>query len=343
MNHKLKERCQLSKVNIKDVAESAGVSIATVSQVLGNKGRISEKTRKKVKETLDKLGYVYNQNAANLRSRQSNLIGLIVHDISNPFYGEMAASMSKVLDAKENMLFLSNTEGSVDKQDRLTQALIRNGAAGLVVCASNETTDTYFDYLKSCHVPVVLVTRHQDKGLCFVGTDNVLGGEMATRYLLELGHRNIAFVGGTFNTFNRDHRIQGYKKALDDVGIEYDPTINISCETSKEAGKREIERLLETRPDVTACVFYQDIIAHGAMDYFKEKQIKVGERISIVGLDGTEASMNMTPQLTTVSFSATDMGKKAAALLFDGIDGNQGIVKIIIQPKLIIGETTHSV
>ncbi|MDE1236015.1 LacI family DNA-binding transcriptional regulator [Vibrio aestuarianus] len=333
----------MPKVSIKNVAESAGVSIATVSQVLQNKGRISEKTREKVKKTLDELGYVYNQNAANLRSRRSNQIGLIVHDISNPFYGEMAASMSRVIDSKDNMLFLSNTEGDVKKQERLTKALIENGAAGIVICASNETEYSYFEYLKKCRSQIVLVTRHEDKGLSFVGTDNVLGGEMATKHLIELGHKNIAFIGGLYGTTNRDNRVRGYKRALAEACIEYDNTLNISCETSKEAGKVEIRKILQDRPDVTACVFYQDIIAHGAIDYLRENNVDIGQNMSIVGLDGTEASMNMTPQLTTVSFSATDMGKKAAALLFDGIDGNQGIVKIIIQPKLIIGETTHRI
>lgn len=333
----------MSKVSIKDVAESAGVSIATVSQVLQNKGRISEKTREKVKETLDKLGYVYNQNAANLRSKRSNQIGLIVHDISNPFYGEMAASMSRVVDSKDNMLFLANTEGDVVKQERLTQALIQNGAAGIVICASNETDDSYFSYLKKCHSPIVLVTRHEDKGLSFVGTDNVLGGEMATKHLIELNHKKIAFVGGLYNTTNRDNRVRGYKKALQEAGIEYDSTLNISCDTSKNAGRIEIQKILECRPDVTACVFYQDIIAHGAIEHLRENGVVLGKDMSIVGLDGTEASMNLRPQLTSVSFSATDMGKKAVDLLFDGIGGSSDIVKIIIQPKLIVGETTGEI
>ncbi|HHC7201464.1 TPA: LacI family DNA-binding transcriptional regulator [Vibrio parahaemolyticus] len=335
----------MSKVSIKEVAEYSGVSIATVSQVLRNKGRISEATRNKVKKALDTLGYVYNQNAANLRAKKSNQIGLLVHDISNPFYGEMAASLSRVIDDAGNMLFLSNTEGNVDKQERLTKALIQNGAAGIIICASNSTPDRYFDDLKSGSLPVVLVTRHESKDLDFVGTDNVVGGHMATQHLIDLGHKKIAFIGGELGTINRNNRILGYKTALANAGLLYDESLNIPTETSKEAGAHAIEMILSERKDVTACLFYQDVIAHGAMEYLRANGLVAGKDISIIGLDGTEASLSMSPSLTSVSFSAEEMGVKAAQLLFERLNesGPEAVQKIIIEPKLIAGESTGAI
>ncbi|UGA54050.1 LacI family DNA-binding transcriptional regulator [Vibrio sp. VB16] len=330
----------MSSIGIKDVAKFAGVSNATVSQVLTNKGRISDATRERVKEALDKLGYVYNQNAANLRQKKSNQVGFLVHDISNPFYGEMAASIARVLDKRDNMLFLSNTEDVLEKQEKFTKALIQNGSAGIIICATNDSPDSYFESLKAGKTPVILVTRHSDKEMNFVGTDNIVGGRMATEFLLELGHKRIAFVGGSVGTKNREHRIAGYTSALNKHEIDYDDAINFPTPADKESGVSAIELILQKHKDVTACVFYQDIIAIGAMEYLKANDIIAGKDISIISLDGTEDSMTLSPSLTSVSFSAKEMGEKAGQLLFDKIDGNStDLEHIIIQPKLIIGES----
>lgn len=331
----------MSRISIKDVAKYAGVSSATVSQVLSGKGRISEATRAKVQKAFKETGYVYNQNAANLRQKRSNHIGLLLHDISNPFYGEMTAGIAKVVDNHDNMLFLSNSEDLVEKQEKLTKALIQNGAEGIIICASNDTPDDYFNYLKKGKTPVVLVTRHKDKDLNFVGTDNVLAGKIATEHLLSLGHKRIAFVGGEASTRNRKNRLSGYIMALYEAGITYDDQLDIPTASDRKSGREAIIQILNKHPDVTACVFYQDIIAHGAMLYLSTNNIVAGKDISIIGLDDVEESALLSPALTSVSFSAEEMGFEAGELLFDIIDDNNKKPKtVIVQPRLIIRESS---
>lgn len=338
----------MAKIRIKDVAKHAGVSVATVSQVLGGKGRISESTRELVQKSLDELGYVYNQVAANLRSNQSNHIGLLLHDISNPFYGEMAAGVARVMDEKGNMLFLTNSEDDIGKQNRLTKSLIQNGAAGIVICASNDTPRSYFEDLGNGNIPVVLITRHEDKGMDFVGTDNILAGRMATDYLLSLGHKRIAFIGGVEGTRNRENRIIGYRESLIEGGVEFDAEIVLSTGSSRKEGSDAIKQILQNHQDVTACLFYQDIIAHGAIAYLNSEGIKAGKDISIMGLDGIEESSTIYPRLTSVSFSANEMGEQAGRLIFDRMsEANSNISapghsvrKVILQPKLMVGEST---
>lgn len=129
----------MSNVTVADIARHLGVSTATVSMTLRNKGRISEHTRQRVLRAIDELGYVYNQTAANLRNKSSNQVGLLLHDITNPFYAEMTAGLSREMEHHDLMLFLANSEESATRQQQFTDSLQRNNAAGMVICATQTT------------------------------------------------------------------------------------------------------------------------------------------------------------------------------------------------------------
>lgn len=133
----------MTGITLADVAKRAGVSTATVSMVLCNKGRISQSTRERVLKALDESGYVYNQTAANLRNRRSNQVGLLLHDITNPFYSEMTAGLSHEMERHELLLFLANSEESAERQQKFVDSLMRNNVSGMVLCAARETPQAF--------------------------------------------------------------------------------------------------------------------------------------------------------------------------------------------------------
>ena len=201
----------MTTITLAQVAERAGVSTATVSMVLRNRGRISQATRERVLKAIDDSGYVYNQTAANLRNRSSNQVGLLLHDITNPFYGEMTAGLSHEMERHDMLLFLANSEESGERQQKFVDSLMRNNACGMVLCAARETPRSFFDSLKRRNIPAIMVVRPvNDPDFDFVGTDNFLGTQMATAHLLKLGHRHIAFIGGRQHSGTRAQRIGGF-------------------------------------------------------------------------------------------------------------------------------------
>lgn len=328
----------MSNVTVADIARHLGVSTATVSMTLRNKGRISEHTRQRVLKAIDELGYVYNQTAANLRNRISNQVGLLLHDITNPFYAEMTAGLSGEMEAHDLMLFLANSEESADRQQRFMDSLQRNSAAGMVICAAQPTPQRFFESLQRRHIPTILVVRPvPGVAIDFVGTDNFLGCQMATRHLLQLGHRHIAFIGGTPASISRSQRLGGYMSTLLEHGITPKAEWIISCGASRMEGTRAMTDLLAQHPEVTAAVCYQDIVALGAMLALRKQERRIGEEFALVGFDDLPESALVEPALTTISVAAREMGRKAGELLLERIAGNDEPAKsIILPPSLVV-------
>ncbi len=328
-------------VTLVQVAERAGVSTATVSMVLRNRGRISQATRERVLRALDETGYVYNQTAANLRNRSSNQVGLLLHDITNPFYGEMTAGLSHEMERHDMLLFLANSEESEERQQKFVESLLRNNACGMVLCAARQTPQAFFDGLKRRHIPAVMVVRPLiDPDFDFVGTDNFFGTQMATSHLLKLGHRNIAFIGGSQNSGTRSQRIGGFTSCLLEHGLSPNPQWIVTSQASQSDGVRVSETLLTSFPQITAVVCYQDIVALGVMQTLRKLGREVGRDCALVGFDDINEAALVQPALTTVSVAAKEIGRKAGELLYSRIQGNDEPPKrIILPPALIIRES----
>ncbi|EKS7428309.1 TPA: LacI family DNA-binding transcriptional regulator [Enterobacter cancerogenus] len=331
----------MTTVTLAQVAERAGVSTATVSMVLRNRGRISQATRERVLKALDDAGYVYNQTAANLRNRSSNQVGLLLHDITNPFYGEMTAGLSHEIERHEMLLFLANSEESGERQQKFVDSLMRNNACGMVLCAARETPQTFFESLKRRNIPAIMVVRPvNDPDFDFVGTDNFLGTQMATAHLLALGHRHIAFIGGSQSSGTRAQRIGGFTSKLLEKGLSADPRWIVPSLASQSDGARVAENLFRQFPAITAAVCYQDIVALGVMQALRKMGREVGRDFALVGFDDITEAALVQPALTTVSVAAKEIGRKAGELLYSRIQGNNEPPKrIILPPALVIRES----
>lgn len=328
-------------ITLAHVAERAGVSTATVSMVLRNRGRISQATRERVLKALDETGYVYNQTAANLRNRSSNQVGLLLHDITNPFYGEMTAGLSHEMERHDLLLFLANSEESGERQQRFVDSLMRNSACGMVLCAARETPQPFFDGLKRRNIPAIMVVRPlSDPDFDFVGTDNFLGTQMATAHLIKQGHRNIAFIGGNQNSGTRAQRIGGFTSKLLENGISPNAEWIVTSQASQSDGARAAEALLRLYPQITAAVCYQDIVALGVMLTLRRMGREPGRDFALVGFDDITEAALVQPALTTVSVAAKEIGRKAGELLYSRIQGNDEPPKrIILPPALVIRQS----
>lgn len=331
----------MTTVTLAQVAAKAGVSTATVSMVLRNRGRISQATRERVLQALDASGYVYNQTAANLRNRSSNQVGLLLHDITNPFYGEMTAGLSHEMERHELLLFLANSEESEERQQKFVDSLMRNSACGMVLCAARGTPQSFFDGLKRRNIPAIMVVRPlDDPDFDFVGTDNFLGSQMATAHLLKLGHRNIAFIGGSLNSGTRAQRIGGFTSKLLEHGVAVRQEWIVASQASQSDGARVAEALFRQFPQITAAVCYQDIVALGVMQALRKAGREPGRDFALVGFDDITEAALVQPALTTVSVAAKEIGRKAGELLFSRIQGNNEPPKrIILPPALVVRES----
>ncbi|WP_297206119.1 LacI family DNA-binding transcriptional regulator [uncultured Pluralibacter sp.] len=331
----------MTTVTLAQVAERAGVSTATVSMVLRNRGRISQATRERVLKALDDSGYVYNQTAANLRNRSSNQVGLLLHDITNPFYSEMTAGLSHEMERHDLLLFLANSEESEERQQKFLDSLMRNSACGMVLCAARKTPQAFFESLKRRKIPAIMVVRPlSDPDFDFVGTDNFLGTQMATAHLLKLGHHNIAFIGGSQSSGTRAQRIGGFTSKLLEHGISPDSRWLVTCQASQSDGARVAEALFSAFPQITAAVCYQDVVALGVMQALRKMDRDVGRDFSLVGFDDITEAALVQPGLTTISVAAKEIGRKAGELLYSRIQGNDEPPKrIILPPALVIRES----
>lgn len=332
----------MAKPTIHDVANRCGVSATTVSLTLRGKGRISEQTRQRIFTAIEEVGYVYNQSAANLSSKKSNSVGLILHDITNPIYNQLTAGISHKFDENGHLLFLANCEANADKQQRFIESLMSQNTAGLIICPAKGLDTDYLYALKRRNIPVVFAVRSPELDeYDFVGIDNFKGAQIATEYLLEQGHSKIGFIGNMDNSKTASHRVSGYIGKLMERGVQ--PNYNYITKgftNSRKEGYSQTMALLEKHPELTALVCYTDTMAYGAIRACQDKRLNVGRDIAIIGFDDLPESADTIPPLTTVSACAQELGHVAAKTLLHRIEGSDEPPKqIILAPKLTIRES----
>lgn len=333
-----------SRVTLQQVADHAGVSRATASLIVRGSKLVSEKTRKKVLESMNELGYVYDRVAANLRSRNSSTIGLIISEIGNPFFSELLVGVHQKLDNENYTVILGTTFESIEKQDQLISTMLEYRVGGVIMSPASGSSMEAINRLQQWGIPVVLVTKeplHSDKD--YVGIDNVLGGEIAVEYLTGKGHRRIAFLGGPAESSARLDRKQGYIHALNRAGLTYDDSLVLPSHASRQGGRDVVRQILKHSNPPTAIFCYNDIVAFGVMLGLKEAGLEPGRDIAVVGYDNVEESAVTHPSLTTVMASPKLVGTRAAELLHQRILNTveNKPQRIILKPELIIRESSR--
>lgn len=329
-------------VTITDVAAAAQVSKSTVSLVLQGSPLIARDTAQRVREAAVALGYVYNRQAAGLRRKASDVVGVLINDLANPFFVELLIGIHRGLDQAGLVSLMAHTDERLDTQARVINSMREHNAVGLIVCPVFGTPDSLFQSLRAAGMPVVAVVRPPtDAAVDFVGTDHEQGTFEATAHLLALGHRRIAFLGraGAGAVYRR--RRAGFARALRASGVALEPAWLIDVALNREGGREGLRRILSLRPRPTAAVCYNDVVAIGVMSELGEHGLSAGRDLAITGFDGIIASAHANPPMTTLDAHPAELGALAAETLLTRLaDPAAPALRRITTPSLVIRQSS---
>ncbi|HPE61074.1 MAG TPA: LacI family DNA-binding transcriptional regulator [Thiolinea sp.] len=305
------------RVTLHDVARHVGVSKSTVSLVLQDSPNVSEKTRERVLRGIDEIGYVYNRKAAALRqSQQDGLIGVIVNGLNTPYSGEILNQLERVALAEGVVpMFASNGE-RLAQQEMLVRLYMEHKVAGFILCPAPGTTSLMLDKLWRNGFPLVQIMREVPFGqFPAVVADNRQGTYAATRHLIRLGHKYIAFVGGCEEISDYHERVAGYRDAMNEAGLSMPAGYIYPILQSRAAGRQALQAVLDYDPRISGVVCFSDLMAYGVLSMSRELGITVGRDLAVVGFDDLVDSRLTYPALTTVRVSTADFARSAMELL----------------------------
>jgi LacI family transcriptional regulator, galactose operon repressor len=306
---------------LKDVAREAGVNISTASRALNNAFGIHEDTRKQIIAVAARLDYRPNQVARGLVTGRSNSIGLVISDIRNPFFAELARGAEDAAFRAGCDLVLCNSDQDADKQMHYFDWLVAKRIDGVIMNSVVPLSPAQQDRLCAAGVPIVLLNvssaarRSPTWRFSSVVADNLCGGEMAAKYLIGLGHRNVLHIGGPRNHGTFADRANGFLKVFRKSGLPK-PRV-IFGEHTFAAAYQSAKQALEADRRITAIFAGNDVIAFGCMRALMEKGIRVPEDISLLGFDNVEMAQITSPPLTTIDQPKYETGKAAMEILFN--------------------------
>lgn len=324
------------KITIKDIAKEAGVSVTTVSRAINNTGRIDAQTKEKIEQIIKNLGYSPNSAAQSLKTQKTRNIVLIIPDITNPFYSNLAKEFQILVKSKNYILTLFNTNENLSEEMRAI-ASAKEIMAGGIVFASVSEERCVVDALLGLDIPSVLLNSYAACELdCIHGANN-LGTYIAAKHLIDCGHRRIAFIGGTRGTRVATSRKDGYVQALTEAGIAIDDDLLFEMGFSEDVGYKGAKYLSTVFPLPTAICCANDIIAMGVLSALHDMNISVPDQISVTGMDDIIYSRISSPPLTSVTNDSREFARESFKLLFERIENNEEIPprEIIIGRQLV--------
>ena len=340
-------------VTLKQIAEQLGISITTVSKALKDYPDVSKKTRKLVRETAFMLNYKPNSFAVNLRTRESKTIGLIIPEIVHHFFSSIIKGIISQAEKKGYLVIILQSNESYELEKKQIDLLLSKRVDGILISLANGTGDyKHLTEIIENDTPLVMFDKIAKIIRCSkVIIDDRKAAYKATEHLIKIGCKKIAHFRGPLMPQNSIDRFLGYKQALIDYGLPYDPTlvyVNDCGDLSFEEGKESINQLLKDHDDVDGIFINTDLVAIGAMTEIIKNGIKVPEDISIVGFSNWFMSSVMSPSLTTINQPGFEMGKKAFKLLYKEIRDkkkNKAIIykDVILDADLIIRNSTRKI
>ncbi len=330
-----------NEITQQDIASSLGVSKSTVSLVLQGSPLVADATRKKVQESAEQLGYVYNRAAASLRSRQTGNLGLIVSSVSNPFFAELTNGVEQFLGVEEKTVLLGQHSEDLAAQKRLINSMLESRVDGLIIVPAYGTSADDCSRLLTLNIPTVLLTRRISKiNLHYIGSDNVSGAYEAVRHLIAHKRKSIVLIGGQVGTPAHNERLEGLTRATQEEKIPASRVKIMGNGATRQSGFNLTQELIASGIDNIGILAYNDIVALGILGALKESKYKVGRDLSLISIDNIESSKFETPALSTVDVNAPELGRKAAESLLQIIAGKEKVKKtVFLNNKLIIRES----
>lgn len=305
------------KVTIVEVAKEAGVGPSTVSRVL-NEQSVSEEKRQAVLQAIKKLNYRPNLMARNLRTSVSRLCGLVIPDICNSFFGQIAGGAGAVLEKQGYELIITNTGQKMSKQNEALQTMVSRQVDGIMLCAIGGKGELEAQINRN-DCPIVILDNKLDQmdGLDSVMVDNIKGAYSLTEHLCMIGYKRIATITGPMEQSSASERLTGFRKALADYNLKFDQEMIKESDFTIRGGAEATRALLKKQPD--AIVAANNHLAIGAIMELRQSGLEVPDDVAVVGFDDTEVGELIDPPLTIVSQPAVEMGETAARLLLHRI------------------------
>jgi len=306
--------------NIVDVARRAGVSTASVSRVLNRNYPVSDAVRQRVLEAVRDLGYVGNAHARALLKATSGTVGVILHDVSDPYFAEVVRGVQEVAATQDRLVVICNSQREPEREITYIEMLRAHRVDAIIMAGGHMLDDEYVLALREQSIQLraqgsrlVLCGRHPVRADAVV-PDNTAGAARLVRHLLAAGHRRIAHISGPPNLSTTRDRIDGYLGALASYGIDPEPALVVEGEFSREGGHAGAGGLLDAGVPFTAVFAANDLVAVGAMACLAERGLRVPDDVSVAGFDDVPVANDVTPALTTIRVPMVEMGRQSMRL-----------------------------
>lgn len=318
------------RISIRDVALQADVSPATASRVLsGSAHPVRHETRLRVLEAAAELDFNPNMIARGLVTTRTHVLGVVVHDVSDPYFGEVVRGLEDAANLRDHRVFVCSSDRDPDRELAYVRALIGHRVDAIVFAGGAIEDRSYRTQLRrllegfrSLGGVVVTVAPHTLRAPS-VTVDNTAGARDMTTHLLDLGHRRIAFVAGPERLRTSHLRLAGYREGLTDAGVTSDPALVEAGGFTTEGGAKAAATLLDRTPDLTAIFAANDVMAFGVLHELASRGLRVPDDVSVAGFDDISMARFALPPLSTVRVPMTELGQQGAHLVFEALSGRR--------------------
>jgi len=333
------------RVSIKDIAQAAGVSHSTVSRALSDSPLVKAETKFRIQQLAREMGYIPDAIARSLVTQQTRTVGVVVTTITDPFVAEVVQGVEDAAQANDYSVILASSASEPERELAAVE-MLRAKRVDSVIVTSSRVGALYLEHLERIGVPVVLVNNHNRQSGRYtfsVSVDNQHGGRLATEHLIERGHRRIGYVSGPANHSDDAERMAGYRQALDEAGIPFDPALVVPGDGRLDGGERALHKLREMSEPPSAVFCYNDMTAIGLLSAARRAGLSLPDGLAVVGFDDIPLAAHVCPPLTTIAQPQRDMGRRAmdmALVLMAADDSTPPFSDIVINGKLIVRKSS---
>jgi LacI family transcriptional regulator len=325
---------------MKDIAKETGFSLSTVSRALSNKPDVDVQTYERIWDAARQMGYRPNKLARSLRLSATQTIGVIIADISNPYFGALVKGIEKEARGAGHSVILFDTDEDYSREEEAVTVMLEEQVAGVILTPTQRESGTV-ERLMGAGLPLVLASRRFSHiKTSYVVTDDLHGGLLATEHLIALGHERIGMINGPMHISSASERFGGYREALRRHGLPLQEAFIATGSVSMEDGFKATTVLLERAPIPTAIFAFSDFVAFGVIKAIRENGLRVPEDVSVVGYDDNQFASCLETPLTTVHVPKEQLGMEAAQVLQRQIEGGQPLRQVELLVDLIEREST---
>ncbi|MCY4020300.1 MAG: LacI family DNA-binding transcriptional regulator [Chloroflexi bacterium] len=331
----------MKRITMQDVAEQAGVSKATVSHVINETRFVEGATKERVQEAIRSLGYRPNVAARSLTTQRTRVIGLIVSDVTNTFFGEIMLGVEDVLIANGYSLMVCNTSEVLDREEYYIDILLRQGVDGIIAAATSQNWDALNEAAK-LNIPIVMLDRTFDNAKSpYVGVNNRYGAYLGTKHLIERGYREIGILSGFQRLSTMRERLSGFEMALSEAGLPLRELWSVASQLSIEDGQRAMRELMAQEERPRAVFVCNNLLSLGALMGLQALGMRCPQDVAIVGFDDHPWAQVSSPPLTVVRQPTYRIGETAARKVLQALNGDQDdIPSALFNCELVLRQST---